>query len=121
MLVMCTHLARSVALRTCSGNTLAQPEVPDKHAFATSGAARGYVGMRGAGHTRPDDHLKQKADTLILNLTLTITLTRWWHAGRSLWARRAEKPRSVSPVLEQRSVLGVILTSTLVGLNQNSS
>ena len=58
MLVMCTHLARSVALRTCSGNTLAQPEVPDKHAFATSGAARGYVGMRGAGHTRPDDHLK---------------------------------------------------------------
>ena len=59
MLVMCTHLARSVALRTCSGNTLAQPEVPDKHAFATSGAARGYVGMRGAGHTRPDDHLKR--------------------------------------------------------------
>ena len=58
MLVMCTHFARSVALRTCSGNTLAQPEVPDKHAFATSGAARGYVGMRGAGHTRPDDHLK---------------------------------------------------------------
>ena len=57
VLVMCTHLARSVALRTCSGNTLAQPEVPDKHAFATSGAARGYVGMRGAGHTRPDDHL----------------------------------------------------------------
>jgi len=53
VLVMCTHLARSVALRTCSGNTLAQPEVPDKHAFATSGAARGYVGMRGAGHTRP--------------------------------------------------------------------
>ena len=58
---VCTHLARSVALRTCSGNTLAQPEVPDKHAFATSGAARGYVGMRGAGHTRPDDHLKGPA------------------------------------------------------------
>ena len=63
--MVCTHLARSVALQMCSGNTLAQFEVPDKHAFVTSGAMRGLVGKPRCGHTRSDDHLNTCTSTCL--------------------------------------------------------
>ena len=66
MLVVCTHLARSVAIRsfrTCSGTTLAQPKVCPtstllRHEQRREGLRR-YVGMHARpGHTRPDSRLR---------------------------------------------------------------